>query len=63
MLEIEDYAFPFGLCYSMQIMLKIMLAFCINAYQLEKSAKWSFRPKHDTKERMEKVAFQKEYLE
>ena len=56
MLEI-DYAFPFGLCYSMQIMLKIMLAYCINAYQLEKSAKWSIRPKHDSKERMEKVAF------
>ena len=57
MLEIEDYAFPFGLCFSMQSMLKIMLAYCINAYQLEKSAKWSIRPKHDSKERMEKVAF------
>ena len=60
MLEIEDYAFPFELCFSMQIMLKIMLAYCINAYQLEKSTKWSIRPKHDTKvrkERMEKVAF------
>ena len=32
MLEIEDYAFPFGLCFSSQIMLKIMLAYCINAY-------------------------------
>ena len=42
----------------MQIMLKIMLAYCINAYQLEKTAKWSQRPQHDTtKERMEKVAF------
>ena len=58
MQEIEDYAFPFGLCFSMQIMLKIMLAYCINAYQLEKTAKWSIRPQHDTtKERMEKVAF------
>ena len=47
----------------MQIMLKIMLANCINAYQLEKSAKWSIRPKHDIKERMEKVAFWKENLE
>ena len=57
MLEIEDYAFPFGLCFSMQTMLKIMLAYCTNAYQLEKSARWSIRPKDDTKERMEKVAF------
>ena len=32
MLEIEDYAFPFGLCFSRPIMLKIMLAYCINAY-------------------------------
>ena len=41
----------------MQIMLKIMPAYCINAYQLEKSAKRSIRPQHDTnKERMEKVA-------
>ena len=31
MLEIEDYAVPFGLCFSSQIMLKIMLAYCINA--------------------------------
>ena len=31
MLEIEDYAFPFGLCLSRPIMLKIMLAYCINA--------------------------------
>ena len=31
MLEIEDYAFPFGLCFSRPIMLKIMLAYCINA--------------------------------
>ena len=45
MLESEDYAFPFGLCFSIQIMLKIMLAYCINAYQLEKSAKWSIRAK------------------
>ena len=28
MLEIEDYAFPFGLCFSRQIMLKIMQAYC-----------------------------------
>ena len=34
MLEIEDYAFPFGLCFSRPIMLKIMLAYCINAYSL-----------------------------
>ena len=32
MLKIEDYAFSFGLCFSRQIMLKIMLAYCINAY-------------------------------
>ena len=32
MLEIEDYALPFGLCFSRPIMLKIMLAYCINAY-------------------------------
>ena len=32
MLEIEDYAFPFGLCFSRPIMLKIMLAYCIDAY-------------------------------
>ena len=31
MLEIEDYAFSFVLCFSRQIMLKIMLAYCINA--------------------------------
>ena len=31
MLEIEDYAFPFGLCFSRPIMLKIMLAYGINA--------------------------------
>ena len=30
MLEIEDYAFPFG-CFSRQIMLKFMLAYYINA--------------------------------
>ena len=29
--KIEDYAFPFGLCFVRQIMLKIMLAYCINA--------------------------------
>ena len=34
MLEIEDYAFPFGLCVSMQIKLKIMLAHYINAQQV-----------------------------
>ena len=32
MLKIEDYAFSFGLCFSRQVMLKIMLAYCINAY-------------------------------
>ena len=31
MLAIEDYAFPFGLCFSRPIMLKIMLAYCINS--------------------------------
>ena len=31
MLKIEDYAFPFGLCFLRQIMLKIMPAYCINA--------------------------------
>ena len=31
MLEIDQYAFSFGLCFSRQIMLKIMLAYCINA--------------------------------
>ena len=31
MLEIEDYAFPFELCFSREIMLKIMPAYCINA--------------------------------
>ena len=30
--KIENYAFPFGLCFVRQIMLKIMLAYCINAY-------------------------------
>ena len=31
MLEIEDYVFPFELCFSRPIMLNIMLAYCINA--------------------------------
>ena len=29
--KIEDYAFPFGFCFVRQIMLKIMLTYCINA--------------------------------
>ena len=29
--NIEDYVFRFGLCFVRQIMLKIMLAYCINA--------------------------------
>ena len=29
--KIEDYAFSFELCFSRQIMLKIMPAYCINA--------------------------------
>ena len=33
MLKIQDYAFSFGLFFSRQIMLKIMLAYYINAYQ------------------------------
>ena len=33
MLEIEEYAFSCGLCFSRQIMLKIMPAYCINAYR------------------------------
>ena len=36
MLEIEDYAFPLGLCFSRLIMLKIMLAYCINALSVPK---------------------------
>ena len=35
MLKFEDYAFSFRLCFSRQIMLKIMLAYCINAYPVE----------------------------
>ena len=40
MLEIEDYAFPFGLCFSRPIMLKIMLAYCINAYSIHRLSPW-----------------------
>ena len=42
MLEIEDYAFSFGLCFSGPIMLKIMLAYCINAYMHRRFEGWYF---------------------
>ena len=44
MLEFEDYAFPFGLCFSRPIMLKIMLAYCINAYRQAHDREICFNP-------------------
>ena len=45
MLEIENYAFPFGICFSRPIMLKIMLAYCINAYSGKKKDNFELRTK------------------